>query len=174
MLPLGTKMPAFELPDTVTGRNISSKEFEGKAGLLVMFICAHCPYVIHLQDQLAKLGRDYAGNNLGILAISANDAENYPADAPDRLKAMALKLGFNFPFCHDQTQETAREFTAACTPDFFLFDSNQALVYRGQFDDSRPGKTPPTGEDLRKAIDSLLSGAPVDPDQKPSVGCNIK
>jgi peroxiredoxin len=172
MLPLGTKMPVFELPDTVTGRVVSSTELAGKPGILAMFICAHCPYVIHLQKALADLGRDFS--NLGIVAISANDATSYPDDAPGQLKAMALNLGFQFPFCYDESQSVARAFTAACTPDFFLFDSNQELVYRGQFDESRPGKGTPTGHDLRAAIENLLAGVPINPDQKPSVGCNIK
>ena len=174
MLALGTKMPSFELPDTATGRTIRSTDFQGKPGVLVMFICAHCPYVIHLQEELARLGRDYASSGLAIVAISANDAKSYPADAPDKLKAMATELGFQFPFCYDESQNVAREFTAACTPDFFLFDPNLSLVYRGQFDDTRPGKGTPDGRDLRRAIDALLANAPIPADQKPSVGCNIK
>jgi hypothetical protein len=127
-----------------------------------------------LQEALAKLGNDYAAQELAIVAISSNDVENYPADAPEHLKAMALELGFQFPFCYDQAQQVARAFSAACTPDFFLFDSGQKLVYRGQFDETRPGKGTPTGRDLRAAIDALLAGAQIDPDQIPSMGCNIK
>ena len=174
MLPLGTPMPEFELPDVVTGHRISSKDFHKNTGILVMFICAHCPYVIHLQHALAKLGNDYSGGKLTMVAISANDAKNYPDDAPDQLKAMAEELNFQFPYCYDQTQDTARAFTAACTPDFFLFNSSRRLVYRGQFDETRPGKGIPTGSDLRNAIDALLGGNIVSADQKPSVGCNIK
>ncbi len=175
MLALGTKAPAFELPDVVSGETITLETFAGKKALLVMFICRHCPYVKHVQSELARLGRDYAGSDLGIVAISSNDAANYPDDAPEKLKEMALREGFTFPFCYDESQEVARAYTAACTPDFFLFDADRNLVYRGQLDDSRPenGK-PVTGRDLRAAIDAVLAGRPVDPDQKPSVGCNIK
>ncbi|NEO14914.1 MULTISPECIES: thioredoxin family protein [unclassified Moorena] len=175
MLPLGTKAPEFQLPDAVSGETISLETFAGKQGLLVMFICRHCPFVKHVQGELAKLGKDYADANLGMVAISANDADNYPDDAPDKLKEMAQELGFTFPFCHDQTQETAQAYTAACTPDFFLFDANQELVYRGQLDDSRPSNgIPVTGKDLRAAIDAVLGSQPVNSEQKPSIGCNIK
>ncbi|NEP24481.1 thioredoxin family protein [Moorena sp. SIO3I6] len=175
MLPLGTKAPEFQLPDAVSGETISLETFAGKQGLLVMFICRHCPFVKHVQGELAKLGKDYADANLGMVAISANDADNYPDDAPDKLKEMAQELGFTFPFCHDQTQETAQTYTAACTPDFFLFDANQELVYRGQLDDSRPSNgIPVTGKDLRAAIDAVLGSQPVNSEQKPSIGCNIK
>ncbi|NEO48897.1 MAG: thioredoxin family protein [Moorea sp. SIO4A3] len=175
MLPLGTKAPEFQLPDAVSGETISLETFAGKQGLLVMFICRHCPFVKHVQAELAKLGKDYADANLGMVAISANDADNYPDDAPDKLKEMAQELGFTFPFCHDQTQETAQAYTAACTPDFFLFDANQELVYRGQLDDSRPSNgIPVTGKDLRAAIDAVLGSQPVNSEQKPSIGCNIK
>ncbi|NEO68885.1 thioredoxin family protein [Moorena sp. SIO3H5] len=175
MLSLGTKAPEFQLPDAVSGETISLETFAGKQGLLVMFICRHCPFVKHIQGELAKLGKDYADANLGMVAISANDADNYPDDAPDKLKEMAQELGFTFPFCYDQTQETAQVYTAACTPDFFLFDANQELVYRGQLDDSRPSNgIPVTGKDLRAAIDAVLGSQPVNSDQKPSIGCNIK
>lgn len=175
MLPLGTKAPDFQLPDTVSGKTISLDTFAGKKGLLVIFMCRHCPFVKHIQGELVKIGKDYAGSNLGIIAISANDAANYPEDAPHLLKEMAVELGFTFPFCYDETQETAQAYTAACTPDFFLFDANRELVYRGQLDDSRPNNHKPvTGKDLRSAIDALLGDAPVHSDQKPSIGCNIK
>ena len=175
MLSLGTKAPEFQLPDAVSGETISLQTFAGRQGLLVMFICRHCPFVKHIQGELAKLGKDYADANLGMVAISANDADNYPDDAPDKLKEMAQALGFTFPFCHDQTQETAQAYTAACTPDFFLFDANQELVYRGQLDDSRPSNgIPVTGKDLRAAIDAVLGSQPVNSEQKPSIGCNIK
>ena len=175
MLPLGTAAPDFRLPDVVSGKTISLATFAGKKALLVMFICRHCPYVVHVKDELARLGKDYAKKDAGIVAISANDAANYPDDAPEQLKAMAQELGFTFPFCYDESQETATAYTAACTPDFFLFDANRKLVYRGQLDDSRPGNGKPlNGKDLRAAIDAVLAGKPVSADQKPSVGCNIK
>ena len=140
-----------------------------------MFICRHCPYVVHVQEELSRVGRDYAGQSLGVVAISSNDADNYPDDHPDRLRAMARELEFTFPYCYDESQSVARAFTAACTPDFFLFDKTRKLVYRGQLDDSRPrnGK-PVTGKDLRAAIDAVLAEQPVSQDQRPSAGCNIK
>lgn len=175
MLKLGTPAPDFQLPDVVSGKTISLGSFDGKKGLLVMFICRHCPYVVHVRQELARLGKDCTGKPLGIVAISSNDVRDYPEDAPQRLKEMATELGFNFPFCYDETQETAKAYTAACTPDFFLFDENRKLVYRGQLDDSRPGNgIPLTGRDLRAAIDAVLAGKPVSADQKPSIGCNIK
>ncbi len=175
LLSLGTKAPDFRLTDVVSGKAISLETFAGKKGLLVMFICNHCPYVQHIKTELARLGKDYAGRNVGIVAISANDAANYPDDAPEKLKAMAQELGFNFPFCYDETQAVAKAYTAACTPDFFLLDAERRLVYRGQLDDSRPGNGKPvTGRDLRSAMDAVLTGTPVLQDQKPSIGCNIK
>jgi peroxiredoxin len=175
MLALGTAAPEFQLPDAVSGQTISLSTFAGKQGLLVMFICCHCPFVKHVEQELAKLGKDYEHKNLGIVAISSNDAEKYPDDAPPKLKEMAETLGFTFPVCYDATQEVAKAYTAACTPDFFLFDRQFQLVYRGQLDDSRPSlDVPVTGVDLRGAIDTLLAGAAISPDQKPSIGCNIK
>ncbi len=175
MLALGTTAPEFNLPDAVSGQNISLASFAGKQGLLVIFMCCHCPFVKHIEQELAKLGQDYGNKNLGIVAISSNDAEKYPDDAPPRLKEMAETLGFDFPFCYDATQEVAKAYTAACTPDFFLFDSKYNLVYRGQLDDSRPSlDIPVTGLDLRRAIDTLLAGQALSPEQKPSIGCNIK
>ncbi len=175
MLSLGTKAPGFNLPDVVSGRLISLDTFTGKKALLVMFICRHCPYVQHIKDELARLGKDYAKKDLSIVAISANDITDYPDDAPERLKAMAEEIGFVFPFCYDESQKAAKAYTAACTPDFFLFDAGRRLVYRGQLDDSRPGNNKPlTGHDLRAAIDAVLTDRPVSPDQKPSIGCNIK
>ncbi|MBW4577763.1 MAG: thioredoxin family protein [Aphanothece sp. CMT-3BRIN-NPC111] len=174
MLPLGTQAPDFQLPDVVSGTTISPGTFTGKA-LLVMFLCRHCPFVKHVQAELAQIGKDYAGRDIGIVAISANDATNYPDDAPDRLKAMAQEQGFTFPLCYDESQEIAKAYTAACTPDFFLFDADQRLVYRGQLDDSRPSNNKPvTGEDLRAALDAVLAGQTVNPNQNPSIGCNIK
>jgi peroxiredoxin len=175
MLALGTKAPEFHLPDTVSGETISLSSFTGKKALLIMFICRHCPFVKHVQAELAKIGQDYVDTDLGIVAISANDAENYPDDAPDSLKSMATELRFTFPLCYDATQEVAKTYTAACTPDFFLFDGDRTLVYRGQLDDSRPGNNQPvTGRDLRAAIDAVLNDRAVPSEQKPSIGCNIK
>ncbi len=175
MLPLGTKAPDFQLPDVVSGETISLSTNAGKKALLVMFICRHCPFVKHIKDELAQLGKDYVNRDVGIVAISSNDASNYPDDAPEQLKAMAIELGLPFPVCYDESQETANAYTAACTPDFFLFDAEQRLVYRGQLDDSRPSNGKPvTGEDLRAALDAVLAGQPVNSEQKPSIGCNIK
>lgn len=175
MLELGTEAPNFNLPDVVTGQAISLKTFEGRKGLLVMFICRHCPFVKHVQDELARIGRDYAEKSVGIVAVSSNDADSFPGDAPASLKEMAEELGFAFPYCYDETQETAKAFTAACTPDFFLFDEARRLVYRGQLDDSRPDNGKPvTGSDLRAALDALLEGREISTDQNPSIGCNIK
>lgn len=174
MLPLGTRAPAFTLPSVADREPVSLADFAGKKAVLVMFICRHCPYVVHVRDELARIGRDYAGREVGLIAISSNDAANYPDDAPGPLAEMAREAGFTFPLCHDESQEVARAYTAACTPDFFLFDANLQLVYRGQLDDSRPNQGAATGRDLRAALDAVLSGQPVDPAQKPSVGCNIK
>jgi len=175
MLELGTQAPDFTLTDVVSGKEISLSSFAGKKGLLVMFICRHCPYVQHIKTELARLGKDYSAREVGIVAISSNDSKNYPDDAPEKLQAMAKELGFTFPFCHDETQETAKAYRAACTPDFFLFDGERRLVYRGQLDDSRPGNGKPvTGRDLRAAMDAVIAGRPVDPNQRPSVGCSIK
>lgn len=172
---LGTPAPDFRLPDVVTGKLVSLETFAAKKALFVMFICRHCPYVQHVKHELARLGKDYAGKSLGILAISANFVAQYPEDAPDRLREMALELEFRFPFCYDETQETAKAYGAACTPDFFLYDEVRRLAYRGQLDDSRPGSSiPVTGRDLRAAVDAVLSGQPVSVEQKPSLGCNIK
>ena len=161
--------------DVESDKQISLANFSDKKALLVMFICRHCPFVKHVQTELAKIGKDYSQTDLGIIAISSNDVRNYPDDAPDKLKQMVTELGFNFPLCYDETQEVAKAYTAACTPDFFLFDADLKLAYRGQLDDSRPSNDKPvTGEDLRAAIDTVLSGKPVTGDQKPSIGCNIK
>jgi len=175
MLPLGTKAPNFQLPDVVSGKTISLSTFAGKQALLVIFLCKHCPFVQHIKDELARLGKDYVDRSVGIVGISANDVSNYPDDAPDKLKAMAQELGLPFPVCYDESQEIAKAYTAACTPDFFLFDADQQLVYRGQLDDSRPSNGKPvTGADLRAALDAVLAVKPVNSEQKPSVGCNIK
>jgi peroxiredoxin len=175
MLRLGTKAPEFSLPDVVSGKVVSVDSFRDKKGLLVVFICRHCPYVKHVQDEIARIGRDYAGKSLGIIAISSNDPDAYPEDSPGSLKDMALELKFAFPLCFDETQEVARAYRAACTPEFFVFDSGRKLVYRGQLDDARRGNDlPVTGKDVRTAVEAVLSGKPVDPYQKPSIGCNIK
>jgi peroxiredoxin len=175
MLELGTTAPDFALTCVVTGKTVRRDDFRGHKALLVMFICAHCPYVKHIEKGLAALGKDYAGKPIGIVAISSNDATTHPADSPSGLKQQAETLGFNFPYLYDETQAVARAYKAACTPDFFLFDGNLRLVYRGQFDASRPGNgIPVTGKDLRAAIDLVLAGKPVPTDQRPSIGCNIK
>jgi peroxiredoxin len=175
MLPLGTIAPDFQLLDVVSGETISLETFVDSRALLVMFICQHCPFVKHLEEELAKIGKDYRDRSLGIVAISANDVTNYPQDSPAKLKKMAQRLNFNFPICYDETQAVAKTYTAACTPDFFLFDADNRLVYRGQLDESRPSSNiPVTGKDMRRAIESVLSGKIVDLEQKPSIGCNIK
>jgi peroxiredoxin len=175
MIELGTSAPEFTLPEVVSGQTVSLNTYAGKKALLVMFICPHCPFVKHVQDELARLGRDYLNRDVAIVAISSNDAESYPEDSPARLKEMAETLGFRFPYCYDESQEIAKAYGAECTPDFFLFDATRKLVYRGQLDGSRPGNgVPVTGIDLRLALDSVLSDLPVDGNQKPSIGCNIK
>jgi peroxiredoxin len=174
MLELGTEAPTFILPDVVSGKPVRLDDFRGKA-LLVMFICAHCPYVKHIEKTLGKLGADYAAKPLSVVAISSNDVATHPSDNPDGLRAQAEANGFEFPYLYDESQAVARAYNAACTPDFFLFDKDFRLVYRGQYDASRPGNgVPVTGEDLRAAIDTVLAGKPVSPDQHPSIGCNIK
>ncbi|MFM1843574.1 MAG: hypothetical protein RLZZ490_2317 [Cyanobacteriota bacterium] len=175
MLPLGTKAPDFALLDVVSGQTLTLADVTGENGLLVMFICRHCPFVKHIQDHLAQLGKDYQSQGLGVVAISANNAVSHPDDAPESLKAMAEQVGFTFPFLYDETQAIAKAYKAACTPDFFLFNGQQALVYRGQLDDSRPGNDQPvTGKDLRTAINLVLADQSVPTAQKPSIGCNIK
>lgn len=175
MLSLGTHAPDFDLPDVTSGRRVTISDLAGRKALLVMFICRHCPYVAHVRSGLADLGRDYADADLAIVAISSNDADEYPADRPESLAEEAAEAGYTFPYLYDETQEVAKAYTAACTPDFFLFDAERRLVYRGQLDDSRPGNdVPVTGADLRAAIDAVLSGRPVSDDQRPSVGCSIK
>jgi peroxiredoxin len=175
MLELGVTAPDFTLTDVVTGKTVRRDGFRGQKALLVMFICVHCPYVKHIEKGLAALGKDYAGQPIGIVAISSNDAVTHPADSPAGLKRQAESLDFVFPYLYDETQAVARAYKAACTPDFFLFDAGFRLVYRGQFDRSRPGNSiPVTGEDLRAAIDLALAGKPVPVDQRPSIGCNIK
>jgi peroxiredoxin len=174
MLPLGTTAPDFRLPDT-TGKFVSLGEFTGQRALLVMFICNHCPFVKHIRSELANIGRDYSARGAGIIAISSNDAVNYPDDGPEKMKEEARAAGYNFPYLYDESQAVAHAYRAACTPDFFLFDRNHRLVYRGQLDDSRPGNgVPVTGKDLRAALDALVDGKTVTSTQTPSLGCNIK
>jgi thiol-disulfide isomerase/thioredoxin len=175
MLPLGTRAPAFTLSDTVSGRSFSLDHLKGGRGTVVMFICNHCPFVKHINAGLVQAARDYKARGISFIAISSNDVDNYPDDSPEKMKAVALQLGYPFPYLYDATQDVAKAYQAACTPDLYLFDANLACVYRGQFDDARPGNGAPVdGKDLRAAMDALLAGRPIDPAQKPSVGCNIK
>ncbi len=175
MLELGTTAPDFALQDVVTGRIVRRDDYHGQKALLVMFICTHCPYVKHVEMGLAALGIDYYGEPIGMVAISSNDAKNFPEDSPAGLKRQAETVDFRFPYLYDETQAVARAYKAACTPDIFLFDADFKLVYRGEFDRSRPGNgIPVTGEDLRAAIDAVLKGKPPLADQRPSIGCNIK
>ena len=175
MLPLGTAAPEFALPDVTSGSISKLDDFKDCEALLVMFICQHCPFVQHVQKQLAELGRDYEKKPLGIVAISSNDADTFPEDGPEGLREQAKEFGFIFPYLFDESQAVARSYSAACTPDFFLFDRGRKLVYRGQLDESRPGnEMPVTGKDLRAAIDATLAGKPATTNQKPSIGCNIK
>lgn len=176
MLALGTRVPDFSLTDVTAGKRVTLHDFNDKKALLVIFMCRHCPYVRYVQGEISRVGKDYQDKGVGIVAISSNDVENYPEDAPEKLKEQALKLNFTFPYLYDETQEVAKAFTAACTPDFFLFDENLKLVYRGQLDDARPGKiwAKVTGRDVRSAIEAILAGKKVSENQKPSSGCNIK
>jgi len=174
-LELGAPAPDFALPDVVAGGTVRRDDFRGNKGLLVMFICTHCPYVKHVEKGLAALGKDYEQQPLAIVAISSNDAITHPEDSPAGLKQQAATQGFVFPYLYDESQAVAHSYQAACTPDFFLFDGDFKLVYRGQFDSSRPGNgIPVTGQDLRGAMDQVLAGKPVAADQRPSIGCNIK
>lgn len=175
MRPLGTPAPDFRLPDVVSGRDVSLADFAGAPALLVAFLCRHCPYVKHVEAEVARLARDFAPRGLATVGVSANDAAQYPEDAPVSLKEQAREVGFVFPYLHDETQSVARAFDAACTPDFFLYDRGGRLAYRGQLDDSRPGNGKPvTGADLRAAIEAVLAGRAPVAAQRPSAGCNIK
>ncbi len=175
MLPLGTHLPGFSLGDAVSGREISDKDFEEFEALVVMFICNHCPFVKHVVEELGRLGRDYIRRGVGIVAINSNDVHTYPQDGPEHMKALADREGWEFPYLLDATQQVAREFRAACTPDFYVFDAQRRLVYRGQLDDSRPGSGKSvTGRDLRVALDAVLAGEAVPEAQVASLGCNIK
>jgi len=175
MLELGTKAPDFTLPDVVSGKSVALSDLSGSKALLVIFMCAHCPYVKHIEAGLAQLGKDMAGKPVKIVAISSNDAATHPGDSPEGLRKQAEEIGFNFPYLYDESQEIAKAYNAACTPDFFLFDGNLELAYRGQFDSSRPGNgIPVTGEDVRFSISQLLHNQKVPADQIASIGCNIK
>ncbi|MDG1572323.1 thioredoxin family protein [Robiginitalea sp. M366] len=175
MLPLGTRAPEFRLPDTVSGTELGLEDIRGDRGTVVMFICNHCPFVKHVNAEIVRLALAYQPRGVGFVAISSNDVEHYPQDHPDLMQATAKEEGYPFPYLYDASQETARDYDAACTPDFYLFDQNLELVYRGQLDGSRPGNgIPVTGEDLEAALGALLEGRPVSADQKPSIGCNIK
>ena len=175
MLSLGTKLPTFELADARTGKQISSQSLLTTRGVLVMFICNHCPFVVHIRKELVRVANDALALELSVVAINSNSIETHPQDGPSQMLELANLEGFRFPFLFDDTQAVAKAFTAACTPDLFLFDGCGALVYRGQFDDSRPGNGKPvTGADLRSAIRAVLEGRPVAADQKPSIGCSIK
>lgn len=175
MLPLGTVAPEFSLTDTVTEKTVNLQALKGDKGTIIMFICNHCPFVKHVNPEIVKLAAEYEKKGIGFIAISSNDVENYPQDAPDLMKENAKQMGYTFPYLYDATQETAKAYKAACTPDFYLFDTDLELVYRGQLDDSRPGNgLPLTGRDLRNSLDALLEGKEIDQNQKPSIGCNIK
>ena len=175
MIQLGSQAPDFSLPDVVAGKMLTRQAIAGPKGFLAMFICRHCPFVKYVQDELAKLGRDYADRGIGIVAISSNDATTHPDDGPKSLAEQSKELRFTFPYLYDESQAVARAYDAQCTPDFFLYDGKGRLVYRGQLDDSRPGNgLPVTGKDLRGALDALLAGAKMPADQRPSIGCNIK
>lgn len=175
MIPLGTQAPSFSLYDTISGKSRDLARLKGRKGTVIMFICNHCPFVKHVNPQIVQLARDYFPQEVSFIAISSNDVLRYPQDAPEFMKETAIRENYPFPYLYDKTQEVARAYDAACTPDFYVFDADLRLVYRGQLDDSRPGNgVAGSGKDLRNALDALLSGSPVDPEQKPSIGCNIK
>ncbi len=175
MLPLGTQAPDFSLFDTVSDQTLRLEKLKGSHGTVVMFICNHCPFVIHVNPEIAKLAKQYQPKGINFIAISSNDVENYPQDAPHLMKITAQKEGYSFPYLYDETQDIAKKYDAACTPDFYLFNADLNLVYRGQLDDSRPGNgIPLTGADLRNAMDALITGVSINELQKPSIGCNIK
>ena len=174
MLPLGTSAPDFQLMN-VDGREVELADFAGKPALLVMFMCNHCPFVVHVADELARLSSEYMGRGVAVVGINSNDTATHPADSPERMVAEAEERGYQFPYLFDETQEVAKAYRAACTPDFFLFDKDRKLVYRGQLDDSRPGSgVPVTGKDLRAALDAVLGGKKPADEQRASLGCNIK
>ncbi len=175
MVPLHKKAPPFSLTNTVNQEKVSLQSSKGKYGTLIMFICNHCPYVKHVNPELLRLAQDYGSKGISFIAISSNDVNAYPQDGPQQMKQKALELGYPFPYLYDETQEVARAYEAACTPDFFVYNKDLLLVYRGQLDDSRPGNNIPlSGKDIRQALDCLIAGNSVPPNQKPSIGCNIK
>jgi len=175
MMPLGTTAPDFKLPDTISGKELSLQELKSNKATVIMFICNHCPFVKHVRTGLVQLAKDYIPKGISFIAISSNDVEGYPEDSPAEMKKVAERFGYPFPYLYDESQEVARAYMAACTPDFYVFDNDLKLVYRGQMDDSRPSNNiPVTGRDLRMALDAILAGKPVPNDQKPSIGCNIK
>ncbi|MFZ6012781.1 MAG: thioredoxin family protein [Bacteroidota bacterium] len=175
MIPLGSPAPAFTLPDTLSEKKISLEQSRGRTATVIMFICNHCPYVKLLNAELVKVANTYQPKGINFIAISSNDAGQYPDDGPEPMKMAAKQLGYPFPYLYDETQEVAKAYDAACTPDFFVYDKDLKLAYRGQFDDARPGKdVPVTGKDIRLALDALLAGKQVPQEQRPSIGCNIK
>ena len=175
MMPLGTKAPEFSLFDTVSGNRLNLDSLRGQLGTLIMFICNHCPYVKHVQEELARIGNEYPAKGINVVAISSNDVDNYPDDSSENMKIIAQSMNYNFPYLYDESQEVAKAYDATCTPDFFLFDKDLICVYRGQLDGSRPGnEIPVTGSDLRQALDAIINNSQVSPNQKPSIGCNIK
>lgn len=175
MIPLGSEAPDFRLPDVVSGSELSLGDLKSDVATVLMFICNHCPYVKHLQDGLVKVADEYIPKGVSFIAINSNDVENYPDDSPERMKKVAEEKGYSFPYLFDETQEVARVYDAACTPDFFVYDRDLKCIYRGQFDDSRPGNGKPvTGKDMRMALDSIIAGRTIEWEQIPSIGCNIK
>ena len=175
MVSLGTKAPDFLLPDTLSGKHLSLDNAKGETATMIMFICNHCPFVKHVNEELVKLGDDYKNKGVGFVAISSNDVINHPDDSPGLMTQVAKQLKYPFPYLYDEAQETAKAYDAACTPDFFIYDKGLRLVYRGQLDDSRPGnEIPVTGKDIRHALDCLINNEPVPQEQRPSIGCNIK
>jgi len=175
MIPLGTKAPDFKLLDAVSDSEMNLEQLKSDNATVIMFICNHCPYVKHVQQGLVELANDYVSKGVSFIAINSNDVKNYTEDSPDNMKKVAERLGYPFPYLFDETQEIAKAYDAACTPDFYIFDEGLKLIYRGQMDDSRPGNGKPvTGRDIRKALDQILGGTPVSEDQIPSIGCNIK
>lgn len=175
MVPLGSKAPDFILPDVVSGKDLSLNDISSNTATVIMFICNHCPFVKHVQKELTGLSNEYIAKGISFAAINSNDVENYPQDSPRRMKETAETQGFTFPYLYDETQETAKAYHAACTPDFYIYDKDMKLVYRGQMDDSRPGNGKPvTGLDIRNALDAVINGNTPDSNQKPSIGCNIK
>ena len=175
MVALGTKAPGFDLPDTISERQISLKEVKGDVATVIMFICNHCPFVKHVNPELVRIANDYSGKGISFIAISSNDAQQYPEDGPKTMKKVASELKYPFPYLYDESQDVAKAYQAACTPDFFIYDKDLNLVYRGQLDSSRPGnEIPLTGKDMRAALDNIIDNKPVSEDQIPSIGCNIK